>query len=43
MYINFGSINSRQAADGSCTAPLTVDLRNMPIEKARQPANYYAV
>ena len=34
MYINFGSINSRQAADGSCTAP---------IEKARQPANYYAV
>lgn len=25
MYINFGSINSRQAADGSCTAPLTVD------------------
>lgn len=44
MYINFGSINSRQAADGSCTAPLTVGfLRNMPIEKARQPANYYAV
>lgn len=25
MYINFGSVNSRQAADGSCTAPLTVD------------------
>lgn len=25
MYINFGSINSRQAADSSCTAPLTVD------------------
>ena len=25
MYINFGSINSRQAADGSYTAPLTVD------------------
>lgn len=44
MYINFGSINSRQAADGSCTAPLTVDsCGTMPIEKARQPANYYAV
>ena len=25
MYINFGSINSRQAADDSCTEPLTVD------------------
>ena len=25
MYINFGSINSRQAVDGSCTASLTVD------------------
>ena len=42
MYINFGSINSRQAADGSCTA-YSGFLRNMPIEKARQPANYYAV
>ena len=44
MYINFGSIQQPPGCGRQlyCTA-YSGFLRNMPIEKARQPANYYAV